>query len=100
MAWNDEAIIDCQLAFRCPRTWGQLSPTKTDGIRHCSECERDVHLALTAEDFRRRAEVGQCVAVRVLQGATPQEDSKEMIAVGSPKGALPYNAHITLVEKD
>ena len=99
MAWNDEAVIECRLTFRCPRTWGQLTPTKTEGVRHCSECERDVRLALTAEDFRRHAEEGQCVAVRVLQRGASADDSEEVYAVGSPNGSLPY-AHLTLVEKE
>ena len=68
MAWNDEATIACEFAFKCPKTWGQLTPTEAEGIRHCSECDRDVHLALTEEDFRRHADGGHCVAVRVLQG--------------------------------
>ena len=97
MAWNEEAIIDCQLAFRCPRTWGQLAPTKAKGIRHCSECERDVHLALTAEDFRQHAEEGQCVAVRVLQGDASAKESEDVFAVGG--AALPYGTHLRLLLK-
>ena len=50
MAWNEEAVIDCHLAFRCPRTWSQLALTKAEGIRYCSECERDVQLALIAKE--------------------------------------------------
>ena len=64
--WNDEARIACQFTFRCPQTWDRLTPTENAGIRHCSECERDVHLALTEEDFRQYGEEGKCVAVRVL----------------------------------
>lgn len=64
--WNDEARIACQFGFRCPQTWNRLTPTENAGIRHCSECERDVHLALTQADFRRYGEEEKCVAVRVL----------------------------------
>jgi hypothetical protein len=64
--WNDEARIACQLAFRCPQTWDRLTLTENAGIRHCSECDRDVHLALAQADFRRYGEEGHCVAVRVL----------------------------------
>lgn len=56
MAWNDEALIECKLPFKCPRTWGQLEWTEAEGIRHCPEGDREVHLALTEEDFRRHAE--------------------------------------------
>ena len=98
MAWNEEAIIDCHLAFRCPRTWAQLTPTKVEGIRHCAECDRDVHLALTAEDFRRHGEEGQCVAVRVLQRNASAEDSEGMSVVG--RSILRYGADLTLLEND
>jgi hypothetical protein len=64
--WNDEAHIACQFSFRCPQTWGRLTLTENPGIWHCSECGRDVHLALTQADFRRYGEEGHCVAVRVL----------------------------------
>lgn len=64
--WNDEARIACQFAFRCPQTWDRLAATDDPGIRHCSECNGDVHLALTQVDFRRYGEEGHCVAVRVL----------------------------------
>jgi hypothetical protein len=60
------ARIACQFAFRCPQTWQRLTPTENVGIRHCSECGRDVHLALTEEDIRRYGEEGHCVALRVL----------------------------------
>lgn len=67
--WNDEARIACQFSFRCPQTWERLALTKNPSIRDCSECERDVHLALTEEDFRRHGQEGHCVAVRVLTSA-------------------------------
>ena len=64
--WNDEARIACQFVFRCPQTWNRLTLTENAGIRHCSECKRDVHLALTQADFRQYGKEGKCVAVRVL----------------------------------
>lgn len=72
--WNDEARIACQFAFKCPKTWDRLTPTAHTYIRHCSACERDVHLAQTEEDFRRHAEGGHCVAVRVLRPDLTEEE--------------------------
>ena len=69
--WNEEVRIICQFAFKCPRRWTRLTPTHDTGIRHCSECERDVHLALTEEHFRQAAEEGRCLAVRVLTTKDP-----------------------------
>ncbi len=92
-AWNEEARISCDFSFQCPKTWERLSPTDHDGIRHCPECDRDVHLALTEEVFRQHASKGLCVAVRVLQINLPEEDSKEVFMAGNPKPA-PYNPYL------
>jgi len=86
MAWNDDARIECQLSFKCPRTWGKLTPTETEGIRHCSECDRDVHLALTEINFRRHADDGHCVAVRVFRlGLLAEENEEEGLLLGNLK---------------
>ena len=92
VAWNAEARISCEFAFKCPKAWGCLEPTADEGVRHCPECDRDVHLALTEADFRRHADEGHCVAVRVLQVNVPKEDRKEVFMVGNAE--VPYNAHL------
>ena len=69
--WNEEARISCEFAFKCPKVWNRLAPTDNAHIRHCSACDRDVHLALSQEDFRRSAEKGLCVAVRVISTDRP-----------------------------
>ncbi len=92
MAWNDEAKISCAFRFKCPKVWDNLQPTQHEGIRHCPECDRDVHLALTEADFRRHADEGHCVAVRVLQARVPEGDRIEVLMVGNVRA--PYNAHL------
>lgn len=67
MSWDEEARISCRFRFKCPQVWGRLQPSDVEGVRHCPECERDVHLAMTEEDFRRHSEEGRCIAVLVLQ---------------------------------
>jgi hypothetical protein len=71
--WNEEARISCEFAFKCPKVWDRLAPTNDDRIRHCSACDRDVHLALSEDDFRRSAEEGLCVAVRVISTDQPEQ---------------------------
>lgn len=72
-AWNTDAKIACAFSFKCPKQWDRLQPTARDGVRHCPACDRDVHLALTEEDFRLHAEGGHCVAVRVIRPSTLKE---------------------------
>ncbi len=93
MAWNEQAVIECQFRFTCPKVWDNLQPTQQEGIRHCPECNRDVHLALTEEDFRRHADGGHCVAVRVLHPVLSGEDRREAYVVG--KVNVPYNSHVS-----
>lgn len=92
-AWNDEARISCKFSFKCPKTWAQLSPTDTASIRHCSACDRDVHLALTEEDFRGYADAGHCVAVRVLRQERWAENNGDVYFVGLAASA-PYNFYL------
>lgn len=66
LEWDDAARISCEFAFKCPRLWERLTPTENGNVRHCSACDRDVHLALTEEDFRQHADAGRCVAIRVF----------------------------------
>jgi len=67
MSWNEEARIGCRFHFKCPQLWSRLQPTPAESVRHCPECDRDVHLALTEEDFCRHSEEGWCIAVPVLR---------------------------------
>ncbi len=65
MSWKEEARISCRFSFKCPRRWERLQPTAEEGVRHCHECDRDVHLALTEDEFRRHSDEGRCIAVPV-----------------------------------
>lgn len=82
MGWNEETRIRCRFRFKCPQLWDRLEQTGVEGTRHCPECERDLYLALTEEDFRRHGEEGRCVAVRVLQPDRDNDLDGPVYAVG------------------
>ena len=63
--WNDEARIRCEFTLRCPKVWNRLQRTAVEGVRYCSECDRDVFLVLTEKDLQRYANAGHCVAIPV-----------------------------------
>ena len=92
--WNTHARISCEFSFKCPKHWDRLPPTAIEGVRHCAACDRDVHLALTEEHFRRHAEDGHCVAVRVLLPDTLGGTESAYI-VGSV--VTPYEPHLKKV---
>jgi len=90
--WNEEGRISCEFSFKCPKMWDRLQSTGAEGVRHCSACDRDVHLALSEEDFRRHAEEGRCVAVRVLQSVRSLDGTEDMYVVGNVHS--PYNSRL------
>lgn len=86
MSWNEEARIRCRFSFTCPRLWDRLQPTAEEGVRHCHECDREVHLALTEEDVRRHSEAGRCIAVPVVldDDAADSEDPCWLVGMIAP----------------
>ena len=89
MNWNEEARITCSFRFKCPQVWNRLQPTQVESVRHCTECQRDVHLALTEEDFRKHSEEGRCIAVPVLQNNTEVDSDEPVYWLGQV--VTPYN---------
>lgn len=49
----------------CPKTWGALAETPDPAVRHCSECQQDVHLCTTDEETIAHARAGHCIAREV-----------------------------------
>lgn len=94
-AWNEEARITCQFRFKCPQVWNRLQPTQVESVRHCTECQRDVHLALTEEDFRKHSEEGRCIAVPVLQNNTEGDSDEPVYWLGQV--VTPYNGPLRRV---
>jgi hypothetical protein len=82
MSWNEEARIGCRFHFKCPQLWSRLQPTPAESVRHCPECDRDVYLALTEEDFRRHSEDGWCIAVPVSRERGESQDEEGEYVVG------------------
>jgi hypothetical protein len=39
----DNVIERCPLSFICEQKWEDLAETDKDAIRHCDECNTDVH---------------------------------------------------------
>lgn len=95
MSWNEEARISCRFKFKCPKVWRLLQPTEREDVRHCSECDRDVHLALTEEDFRQHSAAGRCIAVPVLQPDGTADSDMPVYAVGM--ASPPYRPSLKLL---
>jgi len=60
--WNDPLKLSCEFTFQCPRRWEHFALTDRIDVRHCAQCDRDVHLVISEQEYRRHAEAGHCVA--------------------------------------
>ena len=61
--WSGNERISCEFIIKCPRWWEIFTSTTDENIRHCSACDRAVHLTRTEAEFRQHARQGDCVAV-------------------------------------
>jgi hypothetical protein len=75
-------IRNCESTFRfqCPKTWNELSPTASDGVRHCGVCDCDVFFCTTDEETIEHAKAGHCIAREL-----PDEKELPHVYVGQPK---------------
>lgn len=58
---NDAA--KARFDFECPRTWNSLAPTPNQQVRHCDDCDRQVHLSRDVREAEMNSRAGHCVAL-------------------------------------
>lgn len=78
-------LWNCEHAFRnrCPKEWASLDSTQTNGVRYCRECEQEVTLCSTPEEFVSLGNAGKCVAVPDVN--TPSSLQSMMMGRPSPE---------------
>ena len=55
-------FINCILEFECPKDWFDLELTNKAGIKHCNQCNKDVHLCTTQEELNLAVKGKLCIA--------------------------------------
>lgn len=58
---NDKETEKYVFKFECAESWENLTETENKNIRHCQQCNKNVHLVQNSEDFAANAEKGNCV---------------------------------------
>jgi len=58
----DDIIEGCPLSFICEQTWEDLTETDKDTVRHCGECNTDVHWCGSLRELRAAKRKQWCVA--------------------------------------
>lgn len=49
--------------FLCGFGFNDLGRTDQPSVRHCSDCDRDVHLVTSGDELAQRVAAGDCVAI-------------------------------------
>lgn len=47
----------------CSKQWNDLTPTNNKEIKFCGDCGRNVYKVHNKEDYRKRKQLNQCVAI-------------------------------------
>ena len=55
-------FLNCEMEFECPKNWFELTETDKTGIKHCSTCDKHVHLCITQDELDAFAHQGECIA--------------------------------------
>ena len=65
LPWHEATITNCAPRFRsqCPKNWSSLEPTVDPRVRHCSECQCDVHWCENDVVAQALGREGKCVAL-------------------------------------
>jgi hypothetical protein len=64
---EENKIIKCDFAFKCPQKWEDLVKRDEPNIRYCNSCEKDVFYAFTRSEFEYHKSLGRCVAANVYE---------------------------------
>ncbi|MBF0266561.1 MAG: hypothetical protein HQL46_14950 [Gammaproteobacteria bacterium] len=59
-------IQNCQFKFKCTQTWDSLSETDEPQIKHCHDCNRDVHYCRDENELDIAIKKNWCVAIDAL----------------------------------
>ena len=81
-------IENCEFEFECPKKWAELEQTNIKSVRYCNQCDRNVFLSVTTDEFSRNALKGRCVAIPITKSSSSFETDTEE-TLGFPTLGLP-----------
>ena len=58
-------IKNCQIKYRCKKTWDTLTVTNDSTVRYCNDCDRGVHYCNNPEELLHAMKNDWCVAIEV-----------------------------------
>jgi hypothetical protein len=85
---ENNQILECDFAFKCPQQWENLTPLDHPDQRFCESCDRKVFFVHTRQQLAVYQKQGHCIAADVSH---PDFGGKGVIIVGGvyrQKGSL------------
>jgi hypothetical protein len=81
---ENNQILECDFAFKCPHQWENLRSLDHPDQRFCESCDRKVYFVRTRQELSVYQRQGHCIAANVNH---PDFGGKGIIIVG---GVAPY----------
>ena len=60
---SNPTLRNCSFKLECDQIWENLEETKSNKIKHCINCDEDVHLVEDGWDLTRAINANYCVAI-------------------------------------
>lgn len=62
---QNNQILECDFAFKCPQQWDNLTPLDHPDQRFCESCDREVFFVRTRQQLAVYQKQGHCIAADV-----------------------------------
>jgi hypothetical protein len=62
---ENNQILECDFAFKCPQQWDNLTPLEHPDKRFCESCDREVFFVRSRQQLAVYQKQGHCIAADV-----------------------------------
>lgn len=70
-------VRNCEFKFKCTQKWESLEPKEgAEDVKHCAQCQKDVHLVKDALELVIAIDKNYCVALSRIMGIEAREVKK------------------------
>ena len=76
---NDKKVKQYVFKFECAEVWETLTETPDENIRHCGQCDKNVHLVQNGGEFANNAAKGNCIYFPEIRTAGIPVQPEEII---------------------
>ena len=79
-------IRNCNIKYRCPKSWHSLEKTSDDNIKFCHECEENVYYCSDKDSLLIAMQHNHCVAIPINETVIESAQVKKDPLDGLPEG--------------